>query len=1384
MKGFYRLFVVLIALSCCLNLGLAQDESDWMPDENLRIAVRQALNIGSDSSFTRQEMEELTILNAGNSEIADLTGLRHATHLEVLDLSDNQIFSITALKELTNLIELNLNYNNIQTITPLEELTNLTRLSLGSNNISDIGRLAELTQLIELNLSDNQISDLLYTQTSDLSGNQISNLSVFTELEELTRLDLSGNQIQDITPLRGLTQISSLNLSDNQISDIAALKNFEEIRRLDLFGNQIQDVTPLRNLTHVTSLNLSENQISDITPLTYMEGITRLEISGNQIQDVTPLTDLTQTTYLDLSGNQISDISVLKEFSRLRRLYLNTNEITDASALEDLDNLEALWISGNSINDLRPLRKLLEENPDLKLDIELYQLVSATGTTLAIEKPSGLSRDRFTIRPREFVLLVHTGQTDVTIGGDFRTYRSYYSIGQTTTNADFPNLADLFRNGGRIELIADVNQNPLSARDVQPEFGDLVITEIMWGLDRSSSNKQWIELYNASGRTYTFTDGSLNLRFSDTSANPLPDEVFTPVHNEDTQVKIIDRVSNIRDSTNSKNWNIPGRNGYTSENRPLVSMYRVIDYTTGDARDGTHAHGWQASSGRVNLSPPSYGTPGAEHLPPSPTVLIDVSERPPMFWSESSTGMLYRLTGNKVSSLLPNLQNATSIAVDAAGGKIYWIEQLGKSRGKILRSNMDGSNLEVIKRLASLPHSIAIDTINGKIYVANNWGNIRRLDLDGSNLRGNLIKGLKSPENITVDAENGKIYWSEGADLKRANLNGSNAQHIATGSSSLTGIAVAGGKVYWTEMPRRRVNGGQIKRADANGSNVEKLVTINRSSRSTPFGISVDFVGRKFYWANFNGKIQRADLNGSNVEDVVRGLGKLEGFSTGSSLQLIQTPTGTIVGSPAIYWVDQQASKIQNVNLNNLNVGDTVTGVPDSSAIALDLTGGQIYWTETDTGKIRRANLEGTNVEDLITGLAGPSAIALDMVSRKIYWTDQRWDSSIGAISASKIQRANLNGSNVQDVVTGLGIAEGIALNVSRGKVYWTDSDMGKIQRANLNGSNVESLVKGLRMPKDIALDAAGGKMYWADYEGMQISRANLNGSNAETLVTGLEGPSNVVLDIKRRKVYWTDQTWNHVTGSISASTIQSANFDGSNVQEILTGFGEAADIAFGILRTPTPEISVTRPASDVNTDGKVNNIDLMLVAASLGQNAPANPRVDVNGDGTVNAADLIVVISNLDDPVIPAAPAGIGTKLTAIDRALIQAEINSLQLENDGSLKHQLTLAFLQSLLVSAMPQETRLLANYPNPFNPETWIPYELATGTEVQIRIYDAKGALVRQLELGYQPEGYYTDRNRAAYWDGRNALGERVASGIYFYQLRTNEASVLRKMLIVK
>ena len=98
--------------------------------------------------------------------------------------------------------------------------------------------------------------------------------------------------------------------------------------------------------------------------------------------------------------------------------------------------------------------------------------------------------------------------------------------------------------------------------------------------------------------------------------------------------------------------------------------------------------------------------------------------------------------------------------------------------------------------------------------------------------------------------------------------------------------------------------------------------------------------------------------------------------------------------------------------------------------------------------------------------------------------------------------------------------------------------------------------------------------------------------------------------------------------------------------------------------------------------------------------------------------------------------------------------------------------------------PTQNLLLQNYPNPFNPETWIPYQLSEDSQVSISIYDTTGQLVRTLSLGFQSAGFYNSQGRAAYWDGRNAVGERVASGIYFYQLTTPAFQQTRRLVIVK
>ena len=179
------------------------------------------------------------------------------------------------------------------------------------------------------------------------------------------------------------------------------------------------------------------------------------------------------------------------------------------------------------------------------------------------------------------------------------------------------------------------------------------------------------------------------------------------------------------------------------------------------------------------------------------------------------------------------------------------------------------------------------------------------------------------------------------------------------------------------------------------------------------------------------------------------------------------------------------------------------------------------------------------------------------------------------------------------------------------------------------------------------------------------------------------------------------------------------------------------------------------------------------------------NAKYDTTGDGTVDFLDLFFVLENRDDDA-----AGCADKCRAAADACAERPYprTDRAADRDRRIGHRqccgrwdISSNFSPR---EPVPEQTQLLANYPNPFNPETWIPYQLAKDADVTLRIYAVDGQLVRTLALGHQPAGIYQSRHRAAYWDGRNAFGEPVASGVYFYTLTVGEFTATRKMLIRK
>jgi hypothetical protein len=243
-----------------------------------------------------------------------------------------------------------------------------------------------------------------------------------------------------------------------------------------------------------------------------------------------------------------------------------------------------------------------------------------------------------------------------------------------------------------------------------------------------------------------------------------------------------------------------------------------------------------------------------------------------IYWSDQTMGKIQRSypDGSNVVDVLTGLTDPYGVAVDRAGGKLYWSEG-GTLDDKIYRANLDGTGVELLISGLSDPRDIEIDPAGGKIYwVENGARSINRANLDGT-APEELFNGLSNAKGLGLDLSAGKVYWTDqgAGKIQRANLDGSGPEDVLTGlpTGALQGprdigIDAAGGKLYWTDA------GGSIHRANLEGSGVEDLLT----GLDTLTGLTLDLSAGKLCWGTLSGTVERANLDGTAYEKLAAGL--------------------------------------------------------------------------------------------------------------------------------------------------------------------------------------------------------------------------------------------------------------------------------------------------------------------------------------------------------------------------------------------------------------------------------------------------------------------------------------------------------------------------------
>ena len=1371
-----------------------------IPDANLAAAIREALGLPPGTAITADAMRNLTRLDAKGRGIAALTGLEYAVNLTELDLGGT-------------LINDEWRENPISNLSPLASLTNLEWLSLASTGVSDVSSLARLTQLETLNLQGTSISD-------------VSSLAHLTNLEGLY---LAATFVSDVSSLAHLTNLEELYLGGPFVSDVSSLARFTNLRLLSLSGPLVSDVSSLASLTNLEGLYLWGTDVSDVSALASLTNLEGLGLQHTGVSDVSSLASLTNLRWLYLGWTGVSDVSSLASLTNLEELDLRGCRLNAAA---HQTHIPAIQLNGTQVefDPFKPIHlpgvpwlvSLIYSRPSDRpvrpnVDAEIDALIKEAQRFFADEmERHGFGRKTFQfeadangnavvhhVKINEQVYIPGNRITAIMrdVGGEGKLPAGVCGHGGGSPY-----------NGGSADIYCwDWS---VIAHELGHAFGmgyhdfrsDRYLMSYGYDEELSPCFAAWLDVHPAFNPTVVRRNTRATIQMLSATLAAPPNAIrlrFTVTAPAGSlyQARLLTPEKKVLD-------------GYAFNSGGLIGCKRIdgnptsktVEFVTALTPD-TESVSLQIISIDGNSVDGSFPIDVASLLPPAKVVSIPD----------------------------PNLAAAVRESLNMSSGEPFTTHSI------LNLVKLDARN-RGIKSLTGLEHAVNLkevdlgaEYINGR-YVNSNaisdlsplsdLTNLERLSL-GENSIWNRdflrelppLAPVSIPDpNLTAAIREELLLTSNEPFTTHSILNLVKLEARNRGIKSLTGLEHAV-NLKEVDLAWEYISGEGYVNSNAisDFSPLEKLTALDELSLGGMSGLRD--VSSLAGLTNLEG----LGLDRTGVSDVssLAGLTNLEGLSlesTGVSDVSVLARLTNLEG------LDLESTGVSDVSslapLTNLEwLSLDRTGVSDVSSLA-SLTNLKLLSLH-NTGVSDVSSLAGlTNLDTLYlhgTAISDVSSLARLTNLRTLYlgWTGVSDVSSLASLT--NLELLNLNGTGVSDVsalarLTNLEWLWLRSTGVSDVSALARLTNLEWLHLGNTAVSDVSPLL-GLSLPgvswDSIGLDLAGCPLSYASIhmhipalqaKGIGVEFDNVahpallkvSGNRQEGAgATALPNPFVVEAMNGRGKPMVGKTVQFDILGGggrLSAKTVETdargkarVTLTLGNSQGVNKVKATSEDIQSWVLFTAVATEDAPQLVADVNGDGVTNLADLAIVAQAMGKPVE-NPRADVNGDGVVDGEDFALVAAHLGEgeavaPSQAALPAGL--TLEKVEWAL-----NLLHAENTGSPAFRRGIAKLEGFLALLVPDKTVLLANYPNPFNPETWIPYQLSEPAEVTVTIYAANGAVVRRLDLGHRRAGSYDSRHRAAYWDGRNAQGEPVASGVYFYTLQAGEFSATRKMVIRK